>query len=93
MQPGPINNDYHLVTSEGQEGPAFQEWIVTNSKSYSTADEMEERLKNFKENNKTIREHNKAAAESGVAHPVMYNHNPFSDTSLEEREKRKGVGL
>lgn len=87
MGAGPINDDYHLVTTSGQEPGAFQEWAASNNKSYATAGEMDERLKNFVANNRAIREHNEAAQASGIAHPAMFNHNTASDSTEAERAK------
>ena len=93
MDAAPINDDYHLVAADGEEGGAFQEWLATHNKSYTDLEELGQRLQNFIANNRRIRESNALAEASGAHNPAKFNHNADSDTSFEERQRRLGVGL
>ena len=79
-----------FVAEDGEEQMKFIGWVSKNSKTYGSEKEMDKRLKNWKRNNKTIREHNKKALASGKKYPVMLDHNGLSDLSEEELSKRLG---
>jgi len=86
----PHNDDFHCVVDDGQEQYGFMEWVSIYGSNYSTEEEMQEGYNNYVAHNKTIREHNQQAMNSGEANPAMMNHNALSGLSDEQIAKMLG---
>ena len=69
----------------------FVSWVQTHGRNYHTTEEFEYRAENWKENNRLIRENNKAADLSDNPHAPRMAHNDNSDLDREEVAFKLGL--
>ena len=78
------------MCDEEQETVAFLGWAAKWGRAYTGAGEFTKRLRNFRANNRMIKEANDAAIAAGTPNAAMLDHNHFSDLSEREISERLG---
>ena len=81
---------FEFVCDEEQETVAFLGWASKWARAYTGAGEFAKRLRNFRANNRMIKEANDAAIAGGKANAAMLDHNHLSDLSEREIATRLG---
>ena len=75
---------------EYDEESQFLRWVNYFGKDYKDLTEMKQRLANWKEFNKDIRDNNTASELSGNPNAPFMDHNKMSDLNLKEKEQMLG---
>ena len=70
---------FEFVCDEEQETVAFLGWASKWARAYTGAGEFAKRLRNFRANNRMIKEANDAAIAAGTPNAAMLDHNALSD--------------
>ena len=92
LQPDdPVNNDFHLVASEGNEMMSFIEWCNEFDMDFADQAANTAAFENWKLNNKHIKDFNEEQDAKNLHNPAKMNHNRYSAMSEEELEKHLGM--